>query len=262
MLTYFKTIVPNVIYEQPLNERVRTFLRLEFLFKEFFSRLEGPSQWDSRYALTSLLEILNIFNRTDLKTEVMKELERQMTTLAALEHSPGVDRTRLGQLLDEFETLVDRMHAMHGQVGQELRQNEFLNSIKQRISIPGGTCDFDLPGFHFWLQRPAENRVADLRRWIQSFEPIHLSILLLLRLVRESAHSTQEVAHEGFFQKILDPNAPCQLVRVTVSAETPYFTEVSGGRHRFTLRFLEYLPDSHAVQTTQDVPFKLTCCML
>ena len=81
--------MPNVIYEQPLNERVRTFLRLEFLFNEFFSRLEGPSEWDSRNALTSLLDILNIFNRTDLKTEVMKELERQMTTLGALEHAPG-----------------------------------------------------------------------------------------------------------------------------------------------------------------------------
>ena len=82
----------KVIYEQPLSERVRTFLRLEYLFNEFFARLEGPTLWDSRNALASLLDILNIFNRTDLKTEVMKELERQMSTLAALEHAPGVDR--------------------------------------------------------------------------------------------------------------------------------------------------------------------------
>ena len=87
-------------------------------------------------------------------------------------------------------------------------------------------------------------------------------MLLLLQLVRESAHSSQEVAHEGFFQKMLDPNAPCQLVRVTVPAEAPYFAEVSGGRHRFTLRFLEYLTDGHALQTAKDVPFKLTCCMI
>lgn len=252
----------NVIYEQPLNERIRTFLRLEFLFKEFFSRLEGPTMWDSRNALASLLDILNIFNRTDLKTEVMKELERQMSTLAALENAPGVDRARLSQLLDEFDVLVDRMHALHGQIGQELRQNEFLNSIKQRISIPGGTCDFDLPGYHFWLQRPVENRVADLLRWIKVFEPIRLSVLLLLSLVRESAHSSQEIAHEGFFQKMLDPNAPCQLVRVTVPAEVPYYAEISGGRHRFTLRFLEYLLDGNSVQSTQDVSFKLTCCMI
>lgn len=254
--------VPNVTYEQPLNERVRTFLRLEFLFKEFFARIEGRTQWDSRNALASLLDILNIFNRTDLKTEVMKELERQMSTLAALEHAPGVDHLRLSKLLGEFDTLVDRMHAIQGQIGQELRQNEFLNSIKQRISIPGGTCDFDLPGYHFWLQRPEENRIADLHRWIKAFEPIHLSILLLLRLVRESAHSSQETAHEGFFQKMLDPNSPCQLVRVTVPAEAPYFAEVSGGRHRFTLRFLEFLADGHAVQTSQDVSFLLTCCMI
>lgn len=252
----------KVIYEQPLNERIRTFLRLEFLFNEFAARLEGASSWDSRNALASLLDILNIFNRTDLKTEVMKELERQMSTLAALENAPGVDGARLSQLLDEFDVLVDRMHAMQGQIGQELRQNEFLNSIKQRISIPGGTCDFDLPGYHFWLQRPAEQRIADLRRWIKAFEPVQLSILLLLRLIRESALSSQEIAHEGFFQKMLDPNSPCLLVRVTVPADAPYYAEVSGGRHRFTLRFLEFLPNGNTAQTSQDVSFRLACCMI
>jgi len=254
--------VPKVTYEQPLNERIRTFLRLEFLFNEFFARHEGAAVWDSRNALASLLDILTIFNRTDLKTEVMKELERQMSTLSALENAPGVDKARLSELLDQFDVLVDRMHALHGQIGQELRQNEFLNSIKQRISIPGGTCDFDLPGYHFWLQRPADNRIADLRRWIKVFEPIQLSIQLLLRLVRESAHSSQETAHEGFFQKMLDPNAPCQLVRVTVSADAPCYAEVSGGRHRFTVRFLEFLPDGNTAQANQDIAFKLTCCMI
>ena len=252
----------NVTYEQPLNERARTFLRLEHLFNEFFAHIEGPSMWDSRNALVSLLDILTIFNRTDLKTEVMKELERQMGTLAALENTPGVDRARLGELLDEFDRLVDRMHALHGQVGQELRQNEFLNSVKQRVSIPGGTCDFDLPGYHFWLQRPTARRIADLHKWISCFEPIRLSISLLLRLVRGSANPVREIAHGGFFQKMLDASAPCQLVRVTVPADAPYYAEVSGGRHRFTVRFMELLPDGHAVQTTHDVQFEITCCMI
>ena len=257
-----RPVQQNVIYEQPLNERVRTFLRLEHLFKEFFAHLEGPSMWDSRNALISLLDILTIFNRTDLKTEVMKELERQMGTLAALENTPGVDRARLGELLDEFDKLVDRMHAMHGQVGQELRQNEFLNSVKQRLSIPGGTCDFDLPAYHFWLQRPTTRRITDLHQWISCFEPIRLSVALLLRLIRGSANGVADSAPGGFFQKMLDPSSPCQLVRVSVPAEAPYYAEVSGGRHRFTVRFLELLPDGYAAQTSHDVAFELTCCMI
>ncbi len=251
-----------ITYEQPLNERVRTFLRLEFLFKEFFARLEGASMWDSRNALVSLLDILTIFNRTDLKTEVMKELERQMGAIAALENAPGVDRARLVQLLDEFDMLVDRMHALHGQVGQELRQNEFLNSVKQRVSIPGGTCDFDLPAYHYWLQRPTPKRIADLHTWISAFEPIRLSISLILRLVRDSATPVKEIAHGGFYQKMLDASCPCQIVRVTLPADAPYYAEVSGGRHRFTVRFLEFFPDGHAAQTTEDVEFKLSCCVI
>ncbi len=252
----------QVIYEQPLNERARTFLRLEFLFRQADAHLSGTSMWDSRSALASLLDILSIFGRTDLKTEVMKELERQMGALAALEHTPGVDRTRLGQLLDEFDALVDRMHSLQGQIGQTLRQNEFLNSIKQRSSIPGGTCDFDLPGYHYWLERPAEERLSDLRNWYNVFEPVRLSVQLLLRLIRDSATGTRELAVGGFYQRALDPGAPCQLVRVTLPAEAAYFAEVSGGRHRFTVRFMHYLPDGHAVQTDTDVDFRLTCCVI
>ena len=72
-----------IIYEQPLNERIRTFLRLEFLFSQAAQHLHDDSQWGSRNTLTSLLDILSIFGRTDLKTEVLKELERHTATLAS-----------------------------------------------------------------------------------------------------------------------------------------------------------------------------------
>ena len=39
-----------------------------------------------------------------------------------------------------------------------LKDSEFLSAIKHRSAIPGGTCEFDLPDFFFWLNqadRPA-----------------------------------------------------------------------------------------------------------
>jgi len=218
--------------------------------------------WHSRVALTSRLDILNIFSRADLKTEVLKELERQMQILAALESLPTVDRSKLARLLNELEVLIDRIHSLHGQIGQELRQNEFLNSIKQRSSIPGGTCDFDLPGYHYWLERPAAERIRDLSAWLSVFDTIHLSVNLLLRLIRESTRPNEEHAHAGFFQKTLDPSLPCQMIRVAVDAETPYFAEISGGKHRFTVRFMQHAPDGHATQTEEDVRFELTSCII
>ena len=80
-----------VIYEQPLNERVRTFLRLEHLFCQIDYTLRGYSIWDSRATLDTLVETLEILSRSDLKTELIKELERHIVKLNALQQSPGVD---------------------------------------------------------------------------------------------------------------------------------------------------------------------------
>ncbi len=253
----------KIIYEQPLNERIRTFLRLEFLFAQAAHHLRGKSHWDSRSTLSSLLDIMAIFGRTDLKTEVLKELERHAGTLARLEQNPDVDRKRLDETLRELEALTDKLHRNGGPIAAELRGNEFLSAIQQRSAIAGGACDFDLPGYHYWLEQPAAQRTRDLAGWLGHFESIAHAIQLILKLIRESASARPQVAENGFFQKTLDPNLPCQLVRVSVDRNTPCFAEISGGRHRFTVRFLSSSrADGHLHQTGEDIPFELGCCII
>lgn len=254
----------SIVYEQPLNERVRIFLRLEFLFAQAAHHLRGASQWDSRSTLNSMLDILSIFGRTDLKTEVLKELERHSTTLTRLQLNPEIDRTRLDQVLKELEALSNKLHkASGGPIAADLRRNEFLSSIQQRTAIPGGTCDFDLPAYHFWLQQPANERTRDLAAWLGRFEVIAQAIQLILRLIRDSTELKPVTAETGFFQKTLDASHPVQLVRVAVNKEIPYYAEISGGRHRFTVRFLESArEDGHVRQATKSVEFKLGCCVI
>lgn len=251
----------KITYEQPLNEKIRTFLRLEFLFLQAQHDLEGSTEWDSRAALSGLIEILNVCGRTDLKTELLRELDRHGIMLARLEQVPEVDQGRLKEVLSEVDALIDNLHATSGQFGQSLRNNEFISSIRQRSTIPGGLCDFDLPAYHYWLQRPAKERLADLQEWLAPLEPMRLAIDVILRLTRESASPTQEIAPAGFFQRSLDQDTPCQLVRVAVPANLPYYAEISGGKHRFTVRFLAPVTDGRTVQAAEDVEFDLTCCL-
>ena len=253
----------RIYYEQPLNERIRIFLRLEMLFQQAWYHVHGDTAWDSRAALASLDDILNVFGRSDLKNEVLKELERQTATLARMERSPGVDRDRLGEILDELELLTDRLYNLNGQPGAVLKNHELLGSIRQRSAIPGGSCAFDLPAYHLWLQAPAEDRAHELKGWLSAFGPIQQAIELVLRLTRHSTTPTREEAPDGFFQRNLDPNLPCQMLRVGVPAEANCYAEISGGRHRFTIRFLEQ-PNlaERPVQVNRAVAFDLTCCIL
>lgn len=261
---WYCLVQKRIYYEQPLNERIRTFLKLEFLFKQANHFLDGQTAWDSRMALFTILEIGTILARGDLKGETMKELERRAANLSRLEPSPGEDRhVRLEEILARLNNLVDRLYAMTGQIDQTLKRSEFLTSVKQRSTMPGGACDFDLPVLHHWLERPPEARARDLSAWLDSFGIINEATNLVLQLTRQSTSPVRECAERGFFQKSLDSNAPCQMIRVAVPANLPLFPEISGGKHRFTIRFMEQPNlDARAVQTAADVEFELTCCTI
>ncbi len=238
-------------------------MRLESLFRQADFFLRGTSVWNSQATLESILEIQNLLGRNDLKTEVLKELERHTGNLARLERNPDVDRDRLNEILDELDRLIDRLYADNQPLGHELKQNEFLASIRQRAAIPGGTCQFDLPGYYHWLQRPGEQRIRDLSRWIASFDILQQAIEVIMQLLRSSTAPQREVAAEGFFQRSLDPNTPPQLLRISLPAESPYYPEVSGGKHRFTIRFLQQdTPEERAIQIRNDVEFGLAYCLI
>ena len=253
----------SILYEHPLNERMRTFLRLEYLFKQAAHHVKRNSHWDSRATLSCILDILAVFGNTNLKSEVMKELERHAGILKSLANNPDIDEKQLAGLLDDIAARLDAMHRINGQIASELKTSEFLGGIRQRSAIPGGTCDFDLPALHYWLQQPAKNRTDDLYSWLGNFDVIGQAIQLILKLTRESTLMRPAVAEAGVYQKTLDPNLPCQLVRIALPAGSRYFAELSGGRHRFTARFLEFsTADQRARQTEGDVEFQLACCVI
>lgn len=252
----------RVTYEQPLNERMRVLLRLEHLFHQAHRDLQGNQDWDSRAAIMTLLDLVSIFERTEIKADIIKELDRTNANLAKLKEAPGVDGARLDEILGELQGLADGLSALQGPVARRLRSSEFLAAIMQRTSIPGGTCAFDLPLFHFWLQRPPAERQRALHGWFQEFEPFPRAVDTVLRLVRQSTFSETRTAKAGFYQQSLDGNAPGQLIRVLLPSDSPYYVETSGGKHRFTLRFMEPNYVERPSRTDNDVEFVLACCTL
>src|SRR5690348_18350316 len=88
----------SLIFEQPLNERMRTFLRLDYLYNQALYHNEKASQWGSRAAVASLLDILAISTRGDVRSDVLKELERHIGMLTEFQDKAGVDAGRLRAL--------------------------------------------------------------------------------------------------------------------------------------------------------------------
>jgi cell division protein ZapD len=258
-----ETASEQIIFEHPLNERTRTLLRFEHLFNQTGYHARQADDWDSRAAIDGIVDMLNILlSRTDMKSELLKELGRYHSYLTGLTASPGIDRDLLGQVLDDIDGTTSDIQNNIGQIGQDLRDNEFLQSILHRSSIPGGNCAFDLPLYHYWLEKPAEERLSQLQQWLATLEPIRRAVLLLLSIMRDSTEPTGEYAESGMFQMALDTQTPARLIRIALPRDTLFFPKVSGSRHRFTIRFLQVEHRTQAVQTKQDIEFRLTCCTI
>ncbi len=252
----------TITYEQPLNERIRILLRLESLFRNIQETLDDPNPASSHATLERLNEILTLTERSELKKDLMKELDRNHLTLSALREHPGIDHQQLDSYLNQISQLNRDLDSDRGKPGQDLRDSEFMKNFRQRSGVPGGLSDIDFPLYHFWLNLPPQQRTESLRGWVESFDTVRDAVSLVLNMVRRSKPATTATAVSGYYQQSLDKDIPYQMIRITLPIDTPFYVEISAGRHRFTARMM--IPDlvDRPAQTDQDVSFELTTCVL
>lgn len=248
-------------YEFPLNEKVRTLLRLEDLFARATHFIEYAHGMDHHAALLTLFEILEVACRADLKSELVQELERQKRALASLHNNPAISEDALDAILTEIDGTSSNILAMTGKIGQHLRENEWLMGIKQRAVMPGGTCEFDLPSYHYWQEQNAESRRELLRSWLAPLLPLHAGLRIVLRLLRESGKVFHFTAHHGTFQQ-MQGGRTAQMLRISLSSDLACIPEVGANKYAINIRFIVANYAARSTLFEQDVPFDLTFCSL
>ena len=248
-------------FEQPLTERMRTFLRIELLHRQARYHCDDPTELSARAAVSSLLEILTILGRGDVRADVVKELERQGEMLVSFARQPGVDPARLQGLIDELRALQNGVADCGPKFISPLKECDFLNNIKHRSSIPGGTCMFDLPDYAYWLRLPYGQRSRQLQAWLAIIRPICDAVNQVLWLIREANEPDEQIAHEGMYQRNMEKGAVPNLVRVLLPSGGGIYPEISAGKHRFTVRFVKWQGiDERPAQVERDVRFLLALC--
>jgi cell division protein ZapD len=249
-------------YEHPLNERIRTLMRLEDLYGRalFFAAATAPA--DHHAGLLALFEISDVAARADLKTDILQELERQRQLLAPLRDNPAIERETLDALLAEIDAVSARLLAQTGKVGGHLRENEWLMAIKQRAAIPGGVSEFDLPAYHYWLHLEPAARQQDLQAWLAPLLPIHGGLSIILRLLRENGKASRHTAYHGVFQLMLTTAKVAQLLRLSLAIDLPCVPEISANKYAPNIRFLGIAGMDRGSVYDGDVEFDLMFCNL
>ena len=249
-----------ILYEYPLNEGARTMLRLERLFTRLHLLIERDGEVDHHHALMTVFEILELLGRSDLKGDLMRELDRQRLVLQGYRDNPAVASGPLERLIGQFSQAFDDLNRLSGKLGAEITANEWLMALRGRAAVPGGTFEFDAPGYHAWLNRPAAVRRVDLQRWTAGLKTVAQGVALIMGLVRESGQPVRAAAPSGHFQQSLPQGKPYQLLRLQLDDRLDVVPEITGHRLMVAVRFLKADTEGRLKPCNEDLSFEFALC--
>ncbi len=249
-----------ILYEYPFNERIRTYLRLEHLCRRLAELATRDSALDHHFALATIFEIMDVGARADLKSDVLKDLEKQKHALNGFRGNPAISEEALDQVVAELDSKFAALNSLPGKVGQSLTENDWLMSIRSRVGIPGGTCEFDLPAYYAWQQGDPARRHQDLALWGSKIAPLSDSVQMLLGLLRNAGAAQKVMASGGQFQQNLPQGRTFQLLRLALDPALGLIPEISGNRLMVSIRLMRQGDDDRLHSDNSDNAFELTLC--
>lgn len=257
-----------ILYEYPLNERIRTFLRLEDLFQRINYFLESDSPYEHHAAFSALFDIAEICVRPDFKTDLASELEHQKQALLEFKNDPNISESALNDTIAETEEIRETIISSNIKLGQHIKSNDWLMGIRARMNIPGGTCEFDLPNYHWWLSQDAKTRVDNFNEWLEPFSPLIKAFNSILRLLRSSGRCFDYTTEKSVLKLNLGELSlsDSQLVQIVVDNKIQAVPEISANKYFLNIRFvkttLSELKPKNYDENNGEVPFKIVLCQL
>ena len=249
-----------ILYEYPFNERIRTYLRLEHLFLRLTELVSRDPALDHHFALTTIFEVMDVGARADLKSDVLKDLDKQKHILDGYRGNPAIAQSVLDNVINQLDQCFLALSSLPGKAGQSLTENDWLMSIRSRVGIPGGTCEFDLPAYFAWQHTTVAHRRKDLERWVSTLKPLADSIHVLLKLLRDSGAPQKVIANGGQFQQNLPQGRTFQLLRLALASSLEVIPEISGNRLMVSIRLMRHGDDDRLHACSEDTAFELTLC--
>lgn len=249
-----------ILYEYPFNESIRTMLRLEHLFDRLGQLVAREAPVDHHFALATIFEVMDVASRADLKSDLLKDLEQKKTQFAGYRGNPSISESALDEVIGRIDHAFNGLNQLPGKAGAALTSNEWLMSIRSRINIPGGTCEFDLPAYYAWQKHEPAQRRADLMQWASTLMPLAEALSVLLGLLRDSGAPHKVVAPGGQYQQSLPAGRVYQLLRLRLPDTGDFVPEISGHRLMVSIRLMRQDAEGRLKPANADASFELTLC--
>lgn len=246
----------SVLYEHPLNERIRNYLKLEQLFVQ--AKSCAPESITDNYQVffNALFAIFDTLERNDIRGELIKDLEKLEQHLVVWSKSPEINSSALEENLQQAVAFICKLRA-NLPPWSELRNDKLLSSIKQRFAIQGGSSTFDLPQLQFWLNQPLHTVEKSISNWLDKLKELEQSIALVLKFLRQRSEFEIINTESGFYQ---DNGEGLLLLRIKLDKSAQYYPTVSGNKFRYSIRFMLPCEKDGRKYSNQATKFELARC--
>ena len=249
-------ITDPITFEVPLNQRSRSLLRLERLFRETNQQIKLDSSSAHFFALKQIFLLIDFCERGDYKSELIKDLDREIAYFAKLIPNPEVDIGKLDIFISQLEQLSSWFKGQQGKIGHQLLKQEFLANARQKLTLGTMRLSFDAPYVKLFLSMSAESRRDKLYSWLNAFKGIQTSVEVLLRLSRETGSYNSVKSEYGFYHGEMEKNE-YQFIGIQLASKMMVYPEVSSGTKRFSIRFMALDDALKAEQYSEEFKFNL-----
>ena len=250
--------MPVAVYEFPLCEKVRNYMRLEQLFNQLDHTSSVDNEYESLHFFDVLFTLLDLLERLDVRTDFIRDIDVHEKNLVHWSSHPNIDTTALEGVLKTLHRLLSELKRTN-KLGASLKEDRFLSSIRQRFSIPGGAMSFDLPHLFCWLKQAQDVRNKDIAMWLGKLALVRENITLVMQFLRERGRYENVVGTKGFYQGVVTDKI--DLIRVRCSNSQGYFPVLSGNKYRYGIRFMQLVADEGtAGGVPTDINFEIACC--
>jgi len=245
------------IYEEPVQEKIRKFIKIEFLFNKLFYFKHKENKHDNYIALLALCELYEILSRSDIKSELIREIENQNHYFKKIKEIPEANSEKLSSVLEKQKVLLQLIHGIESNYLEYLENDILFKTIAKNSINP-----LQPTSVEFWLSRDIVLRENQINLWTEPLLFIKKSVDFILEVIRKSGRFEDKLAEKGFFIEKLDPKKNILLIRVTLTSDLYYYPQISVGKQRLNIMFMSKDDKNNLISHKEDVTFILTTCVL
>ena len=247
------------IYEEPVQEKVRKFLKIEYLFDRIYYFKSKEDKRENYTALMALNDLYEILSRSDIKSELIREVETHNTYFNKIKdsQSSNTDQSKLNSVIEKQELLLKLLYSVESNYLDYLDNDVLCKTIFKNCN-----STIQPSSVEFWLTRDIVLREMQIDLWLEPLLFIKKSIDFILNIIRKSGNFNDKLAEKGFYIEKLDPKKNILLIRITLTSDLYYYPQISVGKQRLNIMFMSKDDKNNLIRHKDDVQFILTTCVL